>query len=406
MNSRRISAGSVVRRACERGMTLIEMMVAVLISMVLSLAIFAVLSSSEGFKRTTTSVNDINQAGGYAMHTIDKWVRSAGSGFTQGAAYTFGCKVYAANAGGTVLPSASAAPAPFDNINMGTAGEFRLAPVLIAPRQTTPGVSGQPSDALIVMAGSAGYGETPVDLADVPAAATLPVSNIVSFNANDILLLANRQGATGTLQPCMVEQTSSVGASAGSVPLAGTYTSATIGAASLTSMPLETSVMNLGNIANNNPPMFLMIGVGVNNTLFSYDLLKTTTTPLLPIADGIFEMRALYGVDTDNNGTIDDWVDPYTSTTYSTTALMAGTQTASTLLQSIKAIRVGLITRTSLLEKPLNGVPVGPASLTLFSDIGGTFTAPAYTRSFTTTERQYRYRTIEMTIPLRNPMLL
>jgi type IV pilus assembly protein PilW len=339
------------------------------------------------------------------MYTIDKWVRSAGSGFSQGAAYTFGCKLFAKNASGTVLPAPSTLPAPFDSINLGTAGEFRLAPILIAPHQTTPAVSGQPSDALIVMAGSAGYGETPVDLADVPAAATLPMTNIVSFNPSDILLVANRQGGAGTLQPCMIEQVSTTAPSAGNVPLAGAYAGATIGTASLTAMPLESSVVNLGNIANNNPPTFLMIGVGANNTLYTYDMLKSGTTPLLPVADGVFELHALYGVDTDNDGLVDSWVDPYTSTTYSTTALMAGTQSASVLLQSIKAIRVGLIMRTSLLEKPLAGVPVGPATVTLFSDIGGA-TPPTYTRTFTATERQYRYRTIETTIPVRNAMLL
>ena len=155
--------------------------------------------------------------------------------------------------------------------------------------------------------------------------------------------------------------------------------------------------MNLGNIAGNNPPNFMMIGVGANNTLFSYDLLQTTATPLLPIADGVFEMHALYGVDNDNNGTLDAWVDPNTTTVYTLAALMAGTETASNLLQSIKAVRVGLITRTSLPEK----TAVAPATLTLFSDLGLT-----HTRTLTPAEQLYRYRTIESTIPIRNTMLL
>ena len=44
---------------------------------------------------------------------------------------------------------------------------------------------------------------------------------------------------------------------------------------------------------------------------------------------------------------------------------------------------------------------VAPATLTLFSDLGLT-----YTRTLTTAERVYRYRTIESTIPIRNTMLL
>ena len=64
----RLLRARIVGRA-QRGMTLIELLVAMLISLVLSLAIFGVLASSEGLKRTTTSVNDINQTGNYAMYT-------------------------------------------------------------------------------------------------------------------------------------------------------------------------------------------------------------------------------------------------------------------------------------------------------------------------------------------------
>ena len=391
----RLLRARLVRRA-QQGMTLIELLVAMLISLVLSLAIFGVLASSEGLKRTTTSVNDINQTGNYAMYTIDKWVRSAGSGFAQSAAYAFGCTVHAARSGTQVLPAGAAAPAPFDAINTtGTVGAFKLAPILIAPGQTTPGVSGAASDALIVMAGSAGYGESAVDLSDLSAANELKLTNTVSFKANDIVLVANRQGAAGAVSPCLIQQVSAVAGKA--VSLGGAYANASIGSESLTAMPLESAAINLGNVVGNNAPTFLMIGVGADNTLFSYDLLQSTATPLLPIAAGVFEMHALYGVDNDNNGTIDTWVDPSSSSTYTLAALMAGDQTAAGLLQSIKAIRVGLITRTSLPERET----VAPATLTLFSDLGLT-----YTRTLTTAERVYRYRTIESTIPIRNTMLL
>jgi type IV pilus assembly protein PilW len=389
-------SGACAARATQRGMTLIELMVAMVISFVLSLAIFGVLASAEGLKRTTTSVNDINQTGNYAMYTIDKWVRSAGSGFAQSAAYAFGCTLHASRSGTQVLPATAAAPAPFDAINTtGTVGAFRMAPILIAPGQTTPSVSGAASDALIVMAGSAGYGESAVDLSDLSAETELKLTNTVSFKANDIVLVANRQGAAGTVSPCMVQQVSAVAGKA--VSLGGAYADASIGSESLTAMPLESAAVNLGNVVGNNPPTFLMIGVGADNTLFSYDLLQTTATPLLPIAAGVFEMHALYGVDNDDNGTIDAWVDPSSSATYTLAALMAGDQTAAGLLRSIKAVRVGLITRTSLPEK----TSVAPATLTLFSDVG-----LPHTRTLTAAERVYRYRTIESTIPIRNSMLL
>jgi type IV pilus assembly protein PilW len=81
---------------------------------------------------------------------------------------------------------------------------------------------------------------------------------------------------------------------------------------------------------------------------------------------------------------------------------MDGTPNASTLLKSIKAIRVGLIMRTSAPGKAADGSDTPtPASLTLFSDL-----PTPYVRPLSTDERQYRYRTLESTIPLRNSMLL
>lgn len=396
-------------RTAQRGLTLIELMVSLLIGMLLTLAIFAVLASAEGLKRSTNAVNDINQAGTYAMYAIDKWVRSAGSGFAQSGAFTFGCDVHAstARAGtGQVLPATSAAPAPFAAVNTtGTAGQFRLAPLLIAPGQTTPNMSGQASDVLIVMAGAAGGGEAPIGFSDFPVssggASTLNLMNTVSFRANDLVLVADVQGTL----PCMVQQvgTPFAGGTATAMDLGGDYHAPSIASANLTAITDLGVAMNLGNSAGNNPPAFLMIGVGDNNTLYSYDLLQTTATPLLPVADGVFELHARYGVDTDDDGRIDDWADASTSADYSLGVLTAGTPGAAQALQRIKAVRVGLILRTSLPEKATDYV--APSPITLFSDLNGG--ALTYTRDLTTAiELSYRYRTVEATIPLRNSLML
>ena len=64
----------------EQGFSLIELMVALVIGLVVSLAIYGVLNVNEAHKRTTTSVNDIDQSGTYAIYQLDKIIRSAGSG--------------------------------------------------------------------------------------------------------------------------------------------------------------------------------------------------------------------------------------------------------------------------------------------------------------------------------------
>lgn len=397
---------SLPLRALQRGLTLIEMMVALLIGMLLTLAIFAVLGNAETLKRTTTSMNDINQTGNYAMYAIDKWVRSAGSGFAESAPYSFGCNVHSAKSGAQVLPRTAALPAPFGGIDTGTANVFRLAPVLIAPGQMSH-TSGANSDALIVMAGAAGNGEIAVPFDGFAATGSLSLLNTVSLQSGDVMLVADEQTTTAGLAPCMIQQVSSAASAVTgtTVALGGTYQQSPIASADLTAFTTSGKALKLGNIAAGNPPMFQVIGVGDNNTLVSYDLLQSTTTPMLTIADGVFELHAVYGVDTSTppDGTIDAWVDPMTSATYTLAALMAGTPAASDLLQTIKAVRVGLITRTSLPEvncfaggAKANCV-VAPATLTLFADLGLT-----RTRTLNAAERVFRYRTIESTIPLRN----
>jgi type IV pilus assembly protein PilW len=204
----------------------------------------------------------------------------------------------------------------------------------------------------------------------------------------------------------MIEQVDSgytAGSNATALPLAGTYYASSIkdkGGAirNLIDFSNNALAMGIGNSAGN-PPSFQMFGVGDNNVLFQYDLLQggAYDTPI-PIADGVFEMHALYGVDTNNDGLVDTWIDPSTAG-YDYATLESGTVAANNTLLTIKAIRLGLIMRTSLPEK----APVTTGPLVLFSDLGTTLT---FTRTLAAAEQNYRYRIIESTIPLRNSLLL
>jgi len=438
----------------QRGLTLIELMVALVIGMVLSLAMFMVMTASEGRKRTVTSVNDTNQAGNYAMQLIEQSVRSAGSGFTQAASYAFGCKLYAyqtSQSNTQILPTynSAALPAPFASVSEGTTGVFRLAPVLILPDQTAAAttISGKTSDVLVVMGGAAGIGEAPTTFSTFATATTLNLTNTVPFAANDIVLVTQVEpdGTSSGVPDCLIDQVGTVANS--TLTLSGVYH---VAGTQLAALSDNSTTMALGNIptstsTTSKPPQFQVIGVGGNNTLYSYDLLNTanaSTRAAVARADGVFEMHALYGIDVDCDGTISstEWFKP-TDSTYSLSALMAGTvqevqnrpatatartsscsslTTANDFLQKILAIRVGLILRTSLPEKAVTtstnagGQTVAgtstQSSITLFSDIDAASSPPTtkvtYTRNLTDAERLYRYRTIEATIPIRNSMML
>jgi type IV pilus assembly protein PilW len=169
----------------------------------------------------------------------------------------------------------------------------------------------------------------------------------------------------------------------------------------------------------------LLYGVGDDSTLFTYDLLRmagNVPTPT-PLADGVVEMRALYGIDatlpapipmdTTNstpvpNGRISAWVDPGSAVSgYTLAQLTSGSLAAQQQLRRIVAIRVGLILRTSLQERDYEryyGSAPGSApntTLTLFGDLPA---ALQQTRTIVGTDNLYRYRTFEFTVPLRNAL--
>ncbi|AMP06720.1 putative fimbrial biogenesis protein [Collimonas pratensis] len=328
----------------------------------------------------------MNQNGAYALYQLDQAVRSAGTGFSQQYTLTFGCAINAMNGGKAVIPPA-ALPSPFDSLKANIGGAFRMAPAIIWQDP-----NGKLSDLLIVMSGSAGYGEMPIESTSVPSTspAQLHLLNTLSFSAGQKLLVAERPGA-GSLPACLVESVdaSYAGpASTGVLPLGGAFytvgTNKTLGSYSSDSVAL-----NLGF-----SPSFNLFGVGANNTLVGYDLLNGSAGTDL-IGDGVIEMHAIYGVDTANNGTI-TWTEPTGS--YAASALLDGSVNSGKLIASIKAIRIGIITRSEVEDKnTVSGTTLPP----MFAG-----TAASYTRSLSAAEQKFRYRVLDATIPLRNSLTL
>lgn len=374
-----------------RGFSMIELMVTLVIGLVVSLAIFSVLKISEGRKRTITSVNDVGQTGNYAMFALDSLIRSAGAGFSGSPDASFGCRLNgmfngtpATSIFGQTLAS------PFATLLTNIGGTFRLAPVIIAKNASSAG-----SDVLIIMGGNSGMGEYPSLLTTAPSNTSASLSTTMGFGTNDIVLVTGQtSGDSGT--DCYLEQVKTVN------PANLDFSNASY------SMNIPTSdstlsdgamVINFGNIANGNAPVMSLLGVGDNQTLYSYDLLKTnslTAGSVELVADGVAEMHAVYGIDNGSGGM--NWVDP--SGIYSAATLLNGSATSNTLLAGIKAVRIGLLLQSALPEK--TAVSSG-ATVKMFSDLTPVGTpAPSYNRTLSSAEQNYRFRTVESTIPVRN----
>ena len=402
------------RRAA--GFSLVELLVSMVIALVVTLAISSVLVRSEGNKRTSTSVNDVNQTATYLSYTLDRLVRSAGSGFAQSWLDSFGCVIDASKAGAGILPLPAAAPAPFNNVPL----NIRLAPVMIGKSLADSGGQVR-GDVLTVIGGTSGRGDMPqkVRTSSVVAGApsTLRVTNTLGYANDDLVLLADPTVAGG----CMLQQVApATGVSGDQLTFTGGDYSRNGGSVvSLASFGGQTTAIQMGNIPSNpalptNPPQMVLLGVGADNTLSSYDLLRQNGNTVTPLADGVIEMRALYGVDNSApaDNALDAWIDPVAGSGYTVADLTDGSATARGKLRRILAVRIGLILRTNLQERvneryygqyPASTDPatLPSTTLTLFSDLPA---GVRQTRTIVGADNLYRYRTIEFTVPLRNSM--
>lgn len=382
MKARRFS-----RRNGARGVSLVELLVAVVIGMALTLALTTVMIHHDSGKRRLISSNDMSITAAYLSYTFDNELRSAGSGFVQSSPQTFGCLLRAARGGTQILPRGSAFPAPFDTLPQ----QVRLAPLVIHA-----GAGANGSDILAVATGSSGVGETPVSVRTVTGSGTqLHLTNTLGLRANDLVLVAE-----DTLG-CVVQQVDSafVGGAGQELDFGGTYAKSTIDGVQVINYSLSDHavVAVLGNTAGNQP-MMQFLGIGDNATLFSYDVLRLDGTDAVqPLAAGVVDMRALYGVDTNADGVIDTWVAP-TDVNYTAAALTAFSAAAQQRLMTIMAVRVGMVLRSDRLERE----DVAPASLTLFADMPA---AVQYSHAIAAGDRRQRYQAVEFTVPLRNVML-
>lgn len=382
----------------QRGLTLVELMVAIAIAMVVVLAATNVLVVGEAHKRTTSSTNDANQSGSFAAYALDRALRSAGSGYAQawdqGA---FGCKLSASRVIGgsatTILPRTAAFPAPFADFLASAPGTLALAPLLIGNNMSEGG-----SDVLVVMGGNGSAGDVARPIRS-SASGGIRLDNTVGMKSGDMGLVT-QPGATD----CLLQQVSVTDADAFKavgndvLPIGGEFANTSNLGAFADSGTATYSV--LGNVAAGNV-QFQMFGVDANRTLVSYDLLRAAATganadPIQPIADGVLEMHAIYGIDSSapHDNKVDSWVAP--SGDWALDKVLASPQ----LMRQIVAVRVALVMRSSAYEK--NDVTL--ARPALFSDTAVSIPAVDYAAGVE--NRHFRLRVIDTTIPLRNMLLL
>jgi type IV pilus assembly protein PilW len=361
----------------DHGFTIVEVLVGLALSMLSMLIILQLFSISDARKRTTTGAAEAQQTANVSIYQMGRTIRLAGATLTQ-ANSVWGCPIQAFRAGVQILPAAAAFPAPFAAVNQ----TVRTIPVLILPAAAPDGQS----DIIVSIAGNSEIGQAELQLVGPPKASGLTLQRANGVKAQDLILMTS-PGAIANCLVAQVDPTFNATTAPNTLPLGTTGTSYNTAAGLAGGIYNQNSVaLHLGAA-----PLFTMFGINANNSLEQYDLLNLAGTATSVIAEGVFDMRARYGVvDAAGNGPI-TWVSP-TAAGWTVADLTAGNAAALALIDRIRAVRVSMVFRST---EPVKDVSP-PTEYIMFPE-----TNPI-TVAIPTANQLFRYQVYDSVIPLRN----
>ena len=350
----------------QHGVSLIEIMVAVVIGLLAVLVIYQVFAVSEGFKRNTTGASDAQQTGLFSMFTLGIEIANAGNSISLAAAELSTCP----NTGDP-------------------ATTLRPIPVLIIP-----GKDDNTPDGFIVNYSTSRTLTIPVNfLAQSPANNQFVVQSPNGFAVGNRVIAVQQSTGKCTISTLVDRSPKMPPAEA---PLAGgkvTVTTATPAAADFMAIT-DVDPSRLIDMGPAGSPQRVLYDVQ-KEVLRSTDLL-TAGAVASPLASNVINVKVQYGIDTSAppDNILDTWV-PATDAAWTSDAVMAGNLAK---LTQIKAIRIGLIVRSEQYDRDVTA----KTPWTLFDCPTHDNTCPG--RLTGTLDANWRYRTYETVIPLRNQL--
>ncbi len=362
------------RRRGQRGFSLVELMVAVVIGLLTTLCITQVLVVSEGQRRTTTTGSDAQVNGALAIDAIQRDIQMAGYGFSSDPAI-LGCAI-SAKYNGAQIATGAATPT-FPTV---------LAPVQIDATDPTRNIirvlaSAKASYSIPTRVIAPSYDPSSAGTAKVvfSVASTLGV-------ANGDLFLAAKNGVSlcevfqVTAAPSIDGQINRANAATGWNPSG--FPTATYNEGDL--------LVNLGSLIDRR------YSISSANVLqlseFSATAPATTAAPV-DLYPNVVGLQAFYGKDTDGDGI----VDTYDRTTPTTTAGWS----------QVLSVRLALVTRSAQYEKELVSTASPLWNVGTTTTISGTAacgTSKCLTLDITALPdwQHYRYKVSDTVVPLRN----
>lgn len=395
------------KTSLQTGFTLIELMVGLVIGLIATVVIMQTFASFEGNKRSTTGTSDAQTNGSIALYTIQRELQFAGyglplmsgtmptiaklpnemtyadySGMTeteilaaQAAAKTaYDAKVaddtLKVQAGEvySALKCDSSATLPLDLDNDPATADVALAlNAMLTPVSITNGAS----DTIFVRYGTTMRGALPTRISNVTPPNYVGVDNNMGCRQGDVVLVTPDSNLPG-----------------GTACVATKLTAATTN----TSLEAATTVINVDSNS----------GMDVGDRLACLGQIRQMTFDVsgnqlqknnIPVISEIVNLQAQYGTSaTANSEVVTQWRDA--------TGAWAALSVANR--NRIKAVRIAVVARNSLLEKDVvsqacTGTATGPAKVCAWgadinlagTDVGGDW-------------NRYRYRVYEVVVPLRN----
>ena len=363
--------------AGQRGFTLIELMIGLLLGMLTVLVISQVLALSEGKKRAITMGSDAQVNGALSLFTLQRDIQQAGYG---------------------AVSSPDAMGCPVKGQYQGAAAfTLTLAPVVI-----TKGVSGA-SDTITVLQGQTSSFSTPIALTGNHASDGTSYIVGSSFGAvagNMMIAVPKTQGsgtwctlfnvtddASSPLTALGPTRIPNAEGATGKWNHASLYPTAGYAAGDY--------LLNMGQLVSR------VYSINANNNLQVADLSPTSgVSTSLELYPEIVNLQAFYGKDTNGDGL----VDLYDATT----------PTTSDGWKQVLAIRIALVARSNQFEEKdevTSRVPEWDVGATTFADItpancsngNGSKCIPLSVSGRVGTEwKHYRYKIYDTIVPLRN----
>jgi type IV pilus assembly protein PilW len=357
------------KRAAQRGLTLVELMVGMVVGLIGMIVVFQTFAVAEGYKRTTTSGANAQQNGSIALFYLERDLRMAGYGINEPS--LLGCKVLAYDAGPPVREFS-----------------FSMVPVIIGD-----GAADAP-DTLTILAGSSSLLPEPVALIQTMVAPTsqFRTSTRFGFLPGDLVIAAEAG------KDCSLAQVTALPTGAGQSDLivhdSGSYTDPDGGAAvahynkptglGVTYSAFDYTAQSGGLLFDIGSNPELSVYAVANSRLVQTPLLQGTAATAL--AENIVQLQAQYGKDlAGDDGIVDRWE-----------ATMPASPTAADWGR-VLAVRLAIVARSGLREKPSAATGACETTVAAPTWAGGTLDLSADDNW-----QCYRYRVFETTVALRN----